>query len=151
MSSLSLPSVIDIVENFVQTNKDVSVTSKMIPIATDRVVRTATTDPACKMALSKLLPLLSDVIKAGIDLESTGVAFECVAKLSRVHGKAHVGHFEEIVPILVEHGVLSSREKAIHGAVDCLFFLMYVTSLIFLIVGWSWRLEFFLSFPILCR
>jgi hypothetical protein len=126
LASLSLPSVIDIVETFVQTNRDTDVTSKMIPIAAARLVRTPTTDSACQMALSKLLPLLSEIIKAAVDVKSTSVALDSVAKLSRVHGKAHVAQFEEILPVLMEHGIGASREETVHATLNCLFVMMYV-------------------------
>jgi U3 small nucleolar RNA-associated protein 10 len=126
LASLSLPSVIDIVETFVQTNRDTGVTSKMIPIAAARLVRTPATDSACQMAISKLLPLLSDILKAGVDVDSSGVALDSIAKLSRVHGKAHVAQFEDILPVLMEHGIWSSREKTVHDTLNCLFVMMYV-------------------------
>jgi hypothetical protein len=108
----------------VQTNRDTDVTSKMIPIAAARLVRTPTTDSACQMALSKLLPLLSEIIKAAVDVKSTSVALDSVAKLSRVHGKAHVAQFEEILPVLMEHGIGASREETVHATLNCLFVMM---------------------------
>jgi len=98
------------------------------------------------MALSKLLPLLTDIIKANVDTDTMNVAFASIAKLSRVHGKAQVGQFEDILPVLVENGILSSREQVVHFAIDCLSVMMYVVRLLLLIIGWFWMLGFFHSF-----
>ena len=117
----------------------------MIPIATVRLVRTPTSDAGCKMALSKLLPLLSDIIKANVDGDTMNVAFASISKLSRVHGKAQVGQFEDILPVVVENGILSSREQIVHVAIDCLSIMMYVVRLLLLITGWFWMLGFFHS------
>ena len=125
LSALPLKFVSGIVETFVKTKRDVLVTSKMISIASDRLTRVLASDVALKSSLTQLLSLMSQVIQSADDTDATEVALECIAKLSRVHGKAELPVFEQTLPVIVANGVGSTSDVTVQNSLSCLLSLLY--------------------------
>jgi hypothetical protein len=125
LSALPLQTVANIVENFLQTKRDIEVTGNMIAIATDRLSRDITSDLTLKSALTILLKSLSEIITSAESEEAIILALECVSKLSRVHGKAELPMFEEIVPAVVNQGIARESQVIKEAAVDCLHSMLY--------------------------
>ena len=125
LSALPLKFVSGIVETFVKTKRDVFVTTKMISIASDRLTRVLASDVALKSSLTQLLSLMSDIIETAEDTDATEVALECIAKLSRVHGKAELPLFENTLPVIVANGIGSSNDVTVQDSLNCLLSLLY--------------------------
>ena len=100
-------------------------TSKMISIASDRLTRVLASDVALKSSLTQLLSLMSQVIQSADDTDATEVALECIAKLSRVHGKAELPVFEQTLPVIVANGVGSTSDVTVQNSLSCLLSLLY--------------------------
>ena len=125
LSALPLKLVSGIVETFVKTKRDVFVTMRMISIASDRLTRVLASDVALKSSLAQLLSLMSDIIQASEDTDATEAALECIAKLSRFHGKAQLPLFENTLPVIVAKGVGSSNNDIVQHSLNCLLSLLY--------------------------
>jgi hypothetical protein len=125
LSALPLQTVANIVENFLETKRDIIVTGNMIAIATDRLARDNISDITVKPAVTLLLKSLKEIIASVEDEEATVLALECLAKLSRVHGKAELPVFEEVVPALVHQGIANESKLVKEAAVDCLHSMLY--------------------------
>lgn len=125
LSALPLQTVANIVENFLETKRNIVVTGNMIAIATDRLARDNTADITVKPAVTLLLKSLKEIITSVEDEEATVLALESLAKLSRVHGKAELPVFEEVVPALVHQGIANENKIIKETAVDCLHSMLY--------------------------
>jgi hypothetical protein len=125
LSALPLQFVTNIVETFVVSKRDVSVTSNMISIASNRLTKFSASILALKASLSQLLSLLKDIVQSAEDTDATGVALECIAKLSRVHGKTELSLFENVVPVIAERGVGSGNDITIQNSLNCLLSMLY--------------------------
>lgn len=125
LSELPLKLVSGIVETFVKTKRDVVVTMRMISIASDRLTRVLASDVALKSSLAQLLSLMSDIIQTSEDADAIEVALECIAKLSRFHGKAQLPLFENALPVIVEKGIGSSNDVTVQHSLNCLLSLLY--------------------------
>ena len=97
----------------------------MISTASDRLARVSGSHVALKSSLEQLLSLLCDVIQSAEDIDATVVSLSCIAKLSRVHGKAELPLFENVLPVIVTHGIRSTNNKNIQNSADCLLGLLY--------------------------
>jgi hypothetical protein len=123
---LPLQAVAKLVETFLDTNRDTKVTSSMISIASNRIARGGTSDVTLKPALRLLLSLLNDLVKSGDDVEAAAVAFDCIGKLCRVHGKSELSMFEATLPAIVGHGVNSDNAVIREKGVNCLLQMLYL-------------------------
>jgi hypothetical protein len=127
LSALPLSSVATTLETFVKTKRDAIVTAKMMSIASERLLKVSTSDLTIKAPLAQLLSLLNDVIQSSQDIDATEVALECIAKLSRVHGKAQLLEFENTLPTIIKHGINSHNDLTIQRSLDCLLSMLYLT------------------------
>jgi len=94
--------------------------------------------------MAQLLSLLKQLVQSSEDIDAMIVALNCIGKLSRVHGKAQLSMFEDVLPTVVMYGIRSGKHIIIQNASICLLSMLYSPISGILMIGLS-------SVPELCH
>ena len=125
LSALPLQVIARILDHFVKTKTDVQIMISMITITTDRLAGVASSDPNLAPALAKLMSILTELVSSSEESEAIATSLICIAKLSRVHGKAELSLYENILPIIVDHGLGANDDVIVQQSLDCMLSMLY--------------------------
>lgn len=125
LSALPLLLVANIVETFINAKTHDKVTIEMIFIVCNRLTRLPTSDVRLNAPMAQLLSLLKQLVQSSEDIDAMTVALNCIGKLSRVHGKAQLSMFEDVLPTVAMYGIRSEKHIIVQNASICLLSMLY--------------------------